>query len=178
MGVYTLIHVRLDQSEPRCPTTQCFPPRVLHLLPSRGAALQSTSASEPQPAIRAILLHGDGGAKLLHGGDDLLGLVLGHVLLHQLRRALDELLAVHQAQTQQVLDLLDDLGLGTGLEGLELDVEDALLGGRRCGLLSLLDSGGSCCRGGGEATNGEIGDVELGLRLDMVSIQPMILSPP
>jgi hypothetical protein len=108
------------------------------------------------------LLHHDGGAELLHGGDHFLCVLLGDILLHELRRALDELLAVHQAETQQTLDFLDDLGLGCGIEALELEVEKRLLRGGGSGVLGIFN----CGRGGrssGEAANREVGDVELGL---------------
>lgn len=109
------------------------------------------------------LIHGDLGAELLHGGNDLLGVLLGHVLLHHLGRALNKLLGLDQAQAKQVLDLLDDLGLGASIKLLELEGEERLLGGGRGSLLGLFDNGGGTGGSGSEAANGEIGNVELRL---------------
>ena len=87
-----------------------------------------------QPAVSALfvyapapLLHLDGGAQLLQRRHDLLGLVLRYGVLHQLGCALHELLGVHQTQPQQVLDLLDDLGLRGRVELDQLDAEQGLL---------------------------------------------------
>lgn len=113
------------------------------------------------------LVHGDGGTKVLHGGDDLLGVLLWYGLLHHLGRALDKLLGVDQAEAEQVLDLLDDLGLGRGVELLELEVEERLLGGGGRSLLGLLGrsggGGGTASRASGEAADGQVRDVEPGL---------------
>lgn len=112
----------------------------------------------------ALLLHGDLGAELLHGGDDLLGVLLGHVLLHHLGRALDKLLGLDQAQAEHVLDLLDDLGLGGRVKLLQLEGEEGLLGGGRGSLLGFFGgSRGSASGSSSEAANGEVRDVELGL---------------
>lgn len=112
--------------------------------------------------VSRALLHDDGGTELLHGGNHLLGVLLGHVLLHRLGGRLDKLLAVDQAEAQQTLDLLDDLGLAGRVKGLQLQGEEVLLGGGGGSLLGLLDGSGS---GGGssEAANGQVGDVELAL---------------
>lgn len=109
------------------------------------------------------LLHNHSSAQLLHGVDDLLGLILGDVLLHHLGCALDKLLAVHQAQSEHVLDLLDHLGLGRRLESLELEGEEGLFGGGGSSLLGFLNRGSSGGSGSGESAHGHIGDVELGL---------------
>lgn len=110
-----------------------------------------------------FLLHDDGGAQLLHGGHDLLGLVLGDALLHHLGHRLDELLGVDKGQAEQVLDLLDHLGLGAGIECRQLDAEQRLLLCGRRRLIGLFDRGGGSSWRSGEATYGEIGDVEAGL---------------
>jgi hypothetical protein len=113
--------------------------------------------------LSSDLLHDDNSTESLEGLDNLLALLLWYTLLHELRCALDKLLAVHQRKTQHALDLLDDLWLGGRLERLQLEVEQSLFLRGRCGLL-LLD--GCCCLGGGrccEATDGQIWDVEAGL---------------
>lgn len=108
-----------------------------------------------------LLFHDNSSTEVLHGGNHLLSILLGHVLLHGLGRALDELLGVHQTETQRRLDLLDNLGLGGRVESLQLEREQVLLlldGSLVLGFLG----GSSGGRGsGGEATNGQIGDVEL-----------------
>jgi hypothetical protein len=105
------------------------------------------------------LLHNNHTSKLLHGSHNLLSILLWHTLLHQLRRTLDELLAVHQTQTQETLDLLDNLGLRSGVEGLELDVEEGLFLSGWGGFLYLGDWGGSW-GSGGESTHRHVWDVE------------------
>lgn len=114
-----------------------------------------------QLLVPPLLLHGHRSAQLLHGCNDLLGLLLGHRLLHHLWRALDKLLGVDQTQPEQGLDLLDNLGLGTRVKLLQLECEERLLGrggGRLFGLLS--SGGGGRSWGRSEPANGEIGDVE------------------
>jgi hypothetical protein len=110
-------------------------------------------------STKPVLLHDNSGAEVLHGGNHLLGVLLGHVLLHRLGRALDELLGIHQTETQRRLDLLDNLGLGGRVEALQLHGEEVLLLLRGGLVLGFLDGGGR--GGGGEASNGQIGDVEL-----------------
>lgn len=108
-----------------------------------------------------LLLHGHRSTQILHGCNDLLGLLLGYRLLHHLWRALDKLLGVDQTQPEQGLDLLDNLGLGSRVELLQLECEERLLGRGGGGLFGLFSSGGrGRSRGCSEATNGEIGDVE------------------
>lgn len=112
--------------------------------------------------VRVPLLHLDGGAQLLQRRHDLLSLVLRYRVLHQLGRALHELLGVHQTQPQQVLDLLDDLGLRGRVELDQLHAEQGLLLGG-WGLLLGLCGGGcwcGCCGRGGEASDGQVWDVE------------------
>lgn len=116
-----------------------------------------------------FLLHHHGSTNLLHGGNNLLSILLRHILLHHLGCALDELLAVDQAEAEQTLDLLDDLGLGCRLDALQLQGEEMLLSSSRRSFLGLL-SGGRSSRGSGEATNGEIGDVELVLQKELVEL--------
>jgi hypothetical protein len=59
---------------------------------------------------------------------ELLGVLLGHVLLEDLGERLDELLRLDERQVRdERLHLLDDLGLRRGVERLKLDVEDRLL---------------------------------------------------
>ncbi len=89
------------------------------------------------------LIHNHSSTKLLHRGNNLLSLVLRHGLLHCLRCALNKFLAVHQAQPQQILDLLDDLGLGARFERCELEGEQGLLLDGRGGLVSVF-GGGRC----------------------------------
>lgn len=125
--------------------------------------MPTISNSYTHPYQYNILVHDNGGTQCLHGLDNLLSVLLGDVLLHHLGCALDELLAVHQAQAQHVLDLLDDLGLEGGIESLELEGEESLLGGGGSSLLGLLDGGRGSGASSGETSYGHIGDVELGL---------------
>jgi hypothetical protein len=122
------------------------------------------------PDVIASLFHNHDGAQGLERIHYLLRVLLRHALLHQLRRALDELLAVDETQVEQVLDLLNDLGLGAGLERLELDVEQRLLLLQgRCVFL-LLDGGGRGrlrCTGGGEGGERRVGDVQAGLSVSV-----------
>ncbi len=118
--------------------------------------------------FRFSLLHGDLGAELLHGGDDLLGILLGDVLLHHLGRALDKLLGLDQAEAEQALNLLDDLGLGGGVKLLQLEGEEGLLGGGRGSLVGFFGGGGGSGGSSSEAADREIGDVELGLEKMML----------
>ena len=111
-----------------------------------------------------ILFHDDSSAQSLHGLNDLVSVLLGDVLLHHLWCTLDELLAVHQAESKHVLDLLDDLSLGGSLESLKLEGEESLLGGGRSSLRSLFNSRGSSGGSGSETTYGHIGDVEFALQ--------------
>src|SRR5690606_3643270 len=89
---------------------------------SRGA--------DPRPAPpRCRLLQLDGRALLLQLGLDLLGLFLRHALLDRLRRVVDEVLRLLQAQAGQLAHDLDHLDLL--LAGArEDDVELRLLLGR------------------------------------------------
>lgn len=115
------------------------------------------------PLLCLALLHNNLSTKLLHSSNDLLSILLGNVLLHHLWCALDELLAVHQAEAEQALDLLDNLGLGGSVELLQLQGEQRLLGGGGGSVFWLFDDGSGSRSGSSEATNGHVGDVELAL---------------
>ena len=67
-----------------------------------------------------FLVHSNRSTEILHRSNDLLGLVLGDGLLHGLGRALDELLAVHQAQPEHRLHFLDDFWLRGSVESAPL----------------------------------------------------------
>ena len=67
------------------------------------------------------------GAELRELLDDLLGLLLLHLLLEHGRRALDDLLRLLEAEARQRAHLLDDLDLGLGVKTRQLDVEELLL---------------------------------------------------
>lgn len=135
--------------------------------------LQLDNAAQIKPSIhRSQLLHNSLSADLLKSLDDLLGILLRHRLLQNLGHRLDELLAINQRQTKQSLDLLDDLGFRCGVDGLDLDVEEGLLLLGREFLFFLGGSGLSRgARGHSDATNGEVGDIQAGLRI--VSIMPV-----
>src|SRR4051812_16633296 len=101
-----------------------------------------------------LLLDGDGGAGALEGGLGLLRGVLGDLLQDRLRRAVDQVLGLLEAERGQAAHLLDDLDLlVTG--ALEDDVELVLLDG----LLSATATatGG---RGGRDGDRGSGGDLE------------------
>ena len=71
----------------------------------------------------AALLDLDLGALLFEGGLDLLGLVLGDALLDRLRRRVDEVLGLLEAEAGQLADDLDDRDLvraDLGQDGGEL----------------------------------------------------------
>jgi hypothetical protein len=114
------------------------------------------------------LFHDDGSAEFLHSGNDLFSLLLRYRLLHHLGGALDKLLAVHKTETKNVLDLLDDLGLGACVEGVELEGEERLLLGGGRGLVGLFGGSGGGGRGSSEAANGQVGDVETRLQEGLV----------
>src|SRR5438045_2444916 len=93
--------------------------------------------AEKRPEIGFSLLHLGRGARVLELLLDGLGLVLADVLLDRLRRAVDEILRLFEAQAGDLAHGLDDVDLrGPGL--LEDDRELGLLfdrfGGRATGL--------------------------------------------
>src|SRR5437879_5785869 len=74
-------------------------------------------------AVRSALLHLDGRALLLQLLPHLLGLGLGDLLLDRLRRAVDQVLGLLEAETRQLAHDLDDLDLlfaGGGEDHVEL----------------------------------------------------------
>src|SRR4051812_4695353 len=86
-------------------------------------------------------LDGDGGAGALEGRLGLLGLVLGDLLQDRLRRVVDQVLGLLEAERGQSADLLDDLDLLVA-GALEDDVELVLLDG-------LFGSSATAATGGG-----------------------------
>ncbi|EEQ41684.1 hypothetical protein CLUG_05812 [Clavispora lusitaniae ATCC 42720] len=129
------------------------------------------------------LLQGNLGSQAFQSGLDLVCVFLGDVFFQHLRRSLHELLGLHQRQTQQALDLLDDLRLGLGVKGFQLDGENRLFlnnflhlflhwssrssrsstGGRKCNVRDV-QSGfqlGNQCRG---LQQGQCGDLVNNLR--------------
>lgn len=114
---------------------------------------------------RCPLFHHNLSAKLLHGSDDFLSVLLWNVLLHHLWCALDELLAIDQTEAEQALDLLDDLGLGGGIELLQLQGEQSLLGGGGSSVFGLFSGRGGGGSSSSEATNRHVRDVELALEI-------------
>src|SRR5918998_499514 len=88
-------------------------------------------------------LDGDGGAGALESGLGLLGGVLVDLLQDRLRRAVDQVLGLLEAERGQAAHLLDDLDLlVTG--SLEDDVELVLLlGGSRTGVATAATGGRS-----------------------------------
>lgn len=135
-------------------------PSSLFPFPSRAPTNTHTNPS----------IHRNNRPKPLHRLHDLLALLLGHRVLQHLGRALDELLAIHQAEAQHALDLLDDLGLGARVERLEREGEERLLLRRGGGFGFFFLDGGGAGRGGaggggggGGEAHGHVGDVEAGL---------------
>src|SRR5580692_5352477 len=90
-------------------------------------------------AIWACLLDRDGGPGTLKGGLGLVRGLLVNVLEHRLRRAVDQILGLLEAEAGERPDLLDDLDLLVAC-GLENDVELVLL-------LGLFGSGAAARRG-------------------------------
>src|SRR5690242_964920 len=88
----------------------------------------------------ASLLELDRGTRLLELLLDLLGLALADAFLDRLRRALDQVLGLLEAEAGDRADLLDDVDLLVAGGGQD-DVELGLLGGR---------SGGGGARRGGD----------------------------
>src|SRR4051795_4285338 len=128
-------------------------PPAPHHSRARGGTLQAARGR------RGSLLDGDGGAGALEGGPSLVGGVLGDLLQDRLRRAVDQVLRLLEAERGQTAHLLDDLDLLVA-GSLEDDVELVLLGS---GLV-----GTAAATGGGGGRNGHgrsSGDVERLLEL-------------
>src|SRR5919112_5368016 len=92
-------------------------------------------------------LDGDGGAGALEGGLGLLRSVLGDLLQDRLRRAVDQVLGLLEAERGQAAHLLDDLDLLVA-GALEDDVE----------LVLLLSGGGATVAGTTGGRGGRDGD--------------------
>src|SRR4051794_22017235 len=105
-----------------------------------------------RPGTRS--LDRDGGAGALEGGLGLLGGVLGDLLQDRLRRAVDQVLGLLEAERGQAAHLLDDLDLLVA-GALEDDVELVLLLGSSAGVATA--TGG---RGGRDGDRGSSGDLE------------------
>lgn len=114
----------------------------------------------PSESRALALFHDHHGAESLQCVDDLLAFLLGHSIFHLLGRALDELFAVDQTQTQHALNFLDNLGLCAGVERLECQLKQRLLLRLGCCFLLL----NWCSRGGWasgrKSTDREIWNVE------------------
>src|SRR4051812_48051996 len=99
-------------------------------------------------------LDGDGRAGALEGGLGLLGGVLGDLLQDRLRRVVDQVLGLLEAERGQAAHLLDDLDLLVA-GSLEDDVELVLLDGGLSGTATATTGGG-----GSDGHGGSRGDVE------------------
>src|SRR4051812_41607811 len=101
---------------------------------------------------RGPLLDRDGGAGALESGPGLVGGVLGDLLQDRLRRVVDQVLGLLEAERGQAAHLLDDLDLLVA-GALEDDAEPVLPGG---GLLATATAatGGGGGRGGGPGGGG------------------------
>lgn len=114
--------------------------------------------------MKISLLQRNLGTKGLEGGLDLVSILLGNVLLENLWSSLDKLLGLDKGEIQKTLDLLDDLWLTLGVEGLELNGEDGLLLWLLLGNSLLLNGSWGSWSGTG-SWEGDVWDVELGLEL-------------
>ena len=124
-------------------------PPAPHHSRARGGTLQAARGR------RGPLLDGDGGAGALEGSPSLVSGVLGDLLQDRLRRAVDQVLGLLEAERGQAAHLLDDLDLlVTG--GLEDDVELVLLDGLLGGAATAATGG----RGGRDGDRGSSGDLE------------------
>src|SRR4051794_15863368 len=120
-------------------------PPAPHHSRARGGTLQAARGR------RGSLLDGDGGAGALEGGPSHVGGVLGDLLQDRLRRAVDQVLRLLEAERGQTAHLLDDLDLLVA-GALEDDVELVLLGS---GLgATAVATGGGSGRGGGPRRGG------------------------
>src|SRR3954470_3727000 len=113
------------------------------------------------PVVRTgrVSLDGDGGAGALEGSLGLLRGVLGDLLQDRLRRVVDQVLGLLEAERGEAAHLLDDLDLLVA-GSLEDDVELVLLGG---GLIATAATTGG--GGGRDGHGGSSGDVERLLEL-------------
>src|SRR3982751_4057377 len=97
---------------------------------------------------RGPLLDGDGGAGALEGGLGLVSGVLGDLLQDRLRRVVDQVLGLLEAERGQAAHLLDDLDLLVA-GSLEDDVELVLLDGGLSGAATATTGGGGSDGHGG-----------------------------
>src|SRR3954451_11258960 len=104
---------------------------------------------------RGPLLDRDGGAGALESGPGLVGGVLGDLLQDRLRRVVDQVLGLLEAERGQAAHLLDDLDLLVA-GALEDDVELVLLGGGLLATATAATGGGS----GRDGDRGSGGDLE------------------
>src|SRR5687768_272037 len=98
------------------------------------------------------LLQFDGGACALELGLGLLGVLLGRLLEHRLRRAVDQVLGLLEAEVGEGAHLLDDLNLLVAGSG-EDDVELVLLLG--CARAVAAATGGGCRAGNRDRSRGD-----------------------
>src|SRR3954454_21265873 len=137
--------------------SRCRPDGVTGRAHNRGRPpVRRTAPGEVRcPAVRAgrVSLDGDGGAGALEGSLGLLRGVLGDLLQDRLRRVVDQVLGLLEAERGEAAHLLDDLDLlVTG--ALEDDVELVLLGG---GLLATATAtGGGSSRDGDRGSGGDL----------------------
>ena len=117
-----------------------------------GAGSPGYAARPGEGADVTQLLQLDLGADLLEGRLDLLGLVLADALLDGLRRTLDEVLGLFEAEARDGADFLDDLDLLVADAGEDDRELGLLLGGR---------SGGAGSRAGRNRDGGGGGDAPL-----------------
>src|SRR3954469_18445686 len=138
--------------------SRCRPDGVTGRAHNRGRPpVRRTAPGEVRcPAVRAgrVSLDGDGGAGALEGSLGLLRGVLGDLLQDRLRRVVDQVLGLIEAERGQSAHLLDDLDLLVA-GSLEDDVELVLLS-------SLLGATAAATgsRGGRDGHGGSSGDLE------------------
>src|SRR4051794_18689053 len=118
----------------------------------RGPAAGTHAEPARRGGQRGPLLDGDGGAGALEGGLGLLGGVLGDLLQDRLRRAVDQVLGLLEAERGQAAHLLDDLDLLVA-GSLEDDVELVLLGSGLGGT-AVATTGGGGGRDGDRGSGG------------------------
>src|SRR4051794_28217608 len=123
--------------------------------PEGGRPLRDVRWCYPTTVRRGPLLDRDGGAGALEGGLGLVGGVLGDLLQDRLRRVVDQVLGLLEAERGQAAHLLDDLDLLVA-GSLEDDVELVLLGGGLLATATAATGGGS----GRDGDRGSRGDLE------------------